>query len=132
MKDPVILPTSGNTVDRSTIKRILLDDNHDPFNRAPLNINQVEDDLVMQQRIETWKRQKLAGEVTDEERREQAELEAIPAVVQEETSSMSVDKPVEEATPPPEQTEVDYNNLSEEEQMKMAMEMSMKDFQGFR
>jgi len=36
MKDPVRLPTSGNICDRSTMQRILLNDEHDPFNRAPL------------------------------------------------------------------------------------------------
>jgi len=38
MKEPVFLPTSGNICDKTTMKRILLNDEHDPFNRAPLKI----------------------------------------------------------------------------------------------
>ncbi len=41
MDDPVILPTSHQTVDRSTIKSHLLSDSHDPFNRQPLTIDMV-------------------------------------------------------------------------------------------
>jgi len=36
MEDPVILPTSGQTVDRATITRHLLSDSTDPFNRQKL------------------------------------------------------------------------------------------------
>lgn len=42
MEDPVLLPTSGNIVDRSTIRAHLLSDNRDPFNRAPLQMDMVE------------------------------------------------------------------------------------------
>ena len=38
MKEPVLLPTSGKICDLVTMKRILLNDEHDPFNRAPLKI----------------------------------------------------------------------------------------------
>ncbi|CAG8448174.1 2139_t:CDS:10, partial [Ambispora gerdemannii] len=41
MEDPVILPESRKTVDRSTITTILLSDSKDPFNRKPLSIDQV-------------------------------------------------------------------------------------------
>jgi len=41
MEDPVILPTSKVTVDRSTISSYLLSDAMDPFNRAPLRIEDV-------------------------------------------------------------------------------------------
>ena len=41
MTDPVILPSSKATLDRSTIRSILLSDPHDPFNRAPLRIEDV-------------------------------------------------------------------------------------------
>lgn len=44
MKDPVLLPTSGTVMERLTIKKHLLNDKTDPFNRAPLS----EDDLVPQ------------------------------------------------------------------------------------
>lgn len=41
MEDPVILPTSRTTVDRSTIRSHLLSDPNDPFNRTPLKIEDV-------------------------------------------------------------------------------------------
>ncbi|KAF9013252.1 ubiquitin elongating factor core-domain-containing protein [Cyathus striatus] len=41
MKDPVLLPSSRTIVDRSTIKSHLLSDTKDPFNRAPLTIDDV-------------------------------------------------------------------------------------------
>ena len=41
MEDPVILPTSKQTVDRSTIATHLLSDATDPFNRKPLKIEDV-------------------------------------------------------------------------------------------
>lgn len=51
MKDPVILPTSRTTVDRSTIRSVLLSDPHDPFNRAPLKIEDVVEDVEMKAKI---------------------------------------------------------------------------------
>ena len=41
MEDPVKLPTSRNTLDRSTIRSHLLSDPNDPFNRVPLKIEEV-------------------------------------------------------------------------------------------
>ncbi len=41
MRDPVLLPTSRTIIDRSTIKSHLLSDAKDPFNRAPLTIEEV-------------------------------------------------------------------------------------------
>ncbi|KAF9533152.1 ubiquitin elongating factor core-domain-containing protein [Crepidotus variabilis] len=41
MKDPVLLPSSKTIIDRATIKSHLLSDSKDPFNRAPLSIEQV-------------------------------------------------------------------------------------------
>jgi len=41
MDDPVELPNSHTIIDRLTIKRHLLNDPHDPFNRAPLTLDQV-------------------------------------------------------------------------------------------
>jgi len=41
MDDPVELPNSHTIIDRLTIKRHLLNDPHDPFNRAPLTLEQV-------------------------------------------------------------------------------------------
>lgn len=41
MEDPVILPGSRVSIDRSTIRSHLLSDPHDPFNRAPLKMEDV-------------------------------------------------------------------------------------------
>ena len=41
MRDPVVLPSSKTIVDRATIKMHLLSDTTDPFNRAPLSIEDV-------------------------------------------------------------------------------------------
>jgi len=41
MEDPIILPASKATMDRSTIRSHLLSDPTDPFNRAPLKIEEV-------------------------------------------------------------------------------------------
>ena len=38
MREPVLLPTSGNICDFVTMRRHLLNDEHDPFNRAPLRV----------------------------------------------------------------------------------------------
>ena len=42
MHDPVLLPTSGNIMDRPVIMRHLLNSQTDPFNRQPLTV----EDLV--------------------------------------------------------------------------------------
>ena len=42
MVDPVLLPSSHMVVDRATIQAHLLNDPHDPFNRQPLKIEDVE------------------------------------------------------------------------------------------
>ena len=54
MKDPVILPVSRTTVDRSTIRSHLLSDPHDPFNRSPLKIEDVVDDIEMKAKIDAF------------------------------------------------------------------------------
>jgi ubiquitin conjugation factor E4 B len=41
MKDPVMLPSSKNIVDRSAIHRALLSTEQDPFNRQPLKESDV-------------------------------------------------------------------------------------------
>merc|ERR1711971_1030929 len=54
MTDPVRLPSSKQVVDRSTIARHLLSDQSDPFNRAPLTMDQVEPETDLRQRVEEW------------------------------------------------------------------------------
>lgn len=55
MEDPVILPTSKQIVDRSTIQSHLLSDPHDPFNRTPLKIEDVISNDALREEILAWK-----------------------------------------------------------------------------
>jgi len=55
MQDPVILPASGQTVDKSTITRHLLSYTTDPFTRQPLSIDQVQPNVDMKNKIEEFK-----------------------------------------------------------------------------
>ncbi|GMH33488.1 hypothetical protein BSKO_01322 [Bryopsis sp. KO-2023] len=55
MEDPVILPTSGHTMDRSTITRHLLSDPTDPFNRLALNVDMLLPNIDLKQKIQDWK-----------------------------------------------------------------------------
>ena len=55
MEEPVILPSSQVTVDLATIKSHLLSDNHDPFNRQPLKIEDVIPNVELKEKIAAWK-----------------------------------------------------------------------------
>ncbi|KAK9722707.1 Ubiquitin conjugation factor E4 [Basidiobolus ranarum] len=67
MEDPVILPTSNITVDRSTIKSHLLSDSIDPFNRKPLTIDMVIPNTELKERILAFKQQKRQDKLTQSE-----------------------------------------------------------------
>ncbi|KAF7798406.1 hypothetical protein EIP86_009627 [Pleurotus ostreatoroseus] len=54
MRDPVILPSSRVTIDRSTIKSHLLSDAKDPFNRVPLKLEEVEPATELKTRIDAF------------------------------------------------------------------------------
>ncbi|KAK5612353.1 Ubiquitin conjugation factor E4 A [Crenichthys baileyi] len=54
MLDPVLLPSSNVTVDRSTIARHLLSDQTDPFNRSPLTMDQIKPNEELKQEILQW------------------------------------------------------------------------------
>jgi len=58
MTDPVILPTSRISIDRSTIKSHLLSDSKDPFNREPLALEDVIPDDELRRKIEEFKNQR--------------------------------------------------------------------------
>ncbi|KAH8428718.1 ubiquitin-ubiquitin ligase UFD2 [Aspergillus melleus] len=60
MEDPVILPGSRVSIDRSTIRSHLLSDPHDPFNRVPLKMEDVTPDTELKTKIEAFKSEKLA------------------------------------------------------------------------
>jgi len=62
MRDPVILPTSGKVVDRSTISQHLLNDQTDPFNRKVLSIDMVLPDIELKKEIDAWLAQKMQVE----------------------------------------------------------------------
>jgi len=55
MTDPVTLPSSGVTVDRSVIQRHLLNDPTDPFNRSFLSADMLKPNLELKQQIHEWK-----------------------------------------------------------------------------
>jgi ubiquitin conjugation factor E4 B len=55
MEEPVILPQSRITVDKSTIRSHLLSDPVDPFNRMPLKIEDVLPDTEMKAKIDKFK-----------------------------------------------------------------------------
>lgn len=54
MKDPVMLPTSKISIDRSVLKAHLMNDPTDPFNRMPLKLEEVTDDTELKARIDSW------------------------------------------------------------------------------
>ncbi|CAN8104210.1 unnamed protein product [Discula destructiva] len=60
MSDPVVLP-SQNIVDRSTIIQHLLSDETDPFTRMPMKIEDAVPADDLRQRIDAWKKEKLAA-----------------------------------------------------------------------
>lgn len=67
MMDPVILPSSRTTVDRTTIARHLLSDQSDPFNRSPLSMDQVKSNTELREKILAWiaqQRQNIAQQET--------------------------------------------------------------------
>lgn len=67
MTDPVILPTSKNTIDRSTIRQMLLSDPLDPFNRAPLKIEDVIPDTALKAQIDAFRAEKRGRKVASAE-----------------------------------------------------------------
>jgi ubiquitin conjugation factor E4 B len=67
MNDPVMLPSSKNIVDRSSIGKIilnlvthLLSDPTDPFNRSKLSIEMVIPQPELKEQIDNYKKSKLA------------------------------------------------------------------------
>ncbi|KAF8606876.1 hypothetical protein BDV93DRAFT_488785 [Ceratobasidium sp. AG-I] len=61
MRDPVTLPSSRTTVDRSTIKAHLLSDVTDPFNRSPLKIEDVIPNEALKAEIDAWLTERRGG-----------------------------------------------------------------------
>lgn len=63
MMDPVILPMSRQTVDRSCIQQHLLSEETDPFNRSPLKIEDVLPNTELKAKIDAWIAEKKAKKV---------------------------------------------------------------------
>ncbi|EED23803.1 ubiquitin fusion degradation protein UfdB, putative [Talaromyces stipitatus ATCC 10500] len=63
MEDPVILPNSKVTIDRATIRSHLLSDPHDPFNRAPLKIEDVIPNTDLKKQIADFKEERKAAKL---------------------------------------------------------------------
>uniref|UniRef100_A0A224ZB65 Ubiquitin conjugation factor E4 A n=1 Tax=Rhipicephalus zambeziensis TaxID=60191 RepID=A0A224ZB65_9ACAR len=59
MADPVVLPSSGITIDRSTIARHLLSDQTDPFNRSPLTMEMVVPNEGLKKKILEWRAKRM-------------------------------------------------------------------------
>lgn len=62
MKNPVLLPTSNVIVDKNSIKRHLLNEEIDPFNRKPLKLNDLIDQPELKKEIEEFIKKKLYGD----------------------------------------------------------------------
>lgn len=60
MQDPVQLPSSKQILDRGSIKQVLLNDEHDPFNRAPLKYSEIVDLPDFKIKIQDWVASKKA------------------------------------------------------------------------
>ncbi|RDD45100.1 Ubiquitin conjugation factor E4 A [Trichoplax sp. H2] len=56
MVNPVILPTSGKIMDKATITRHLFSSQSDPFNRLPLQLDDLVPHQELKERIEQWLR----------------------------------------------------------------------------
>ncbi|KAH3685109.1 hypothetical protein WICPIJ_003918 [Wickerhamomyces pijperi] len=54
MKDPVKLPQSKVSMDRSVLKAHLMNDPTDPFNRTPLKLEDVVEDTELKNKIEQF------------------------------------------------------------------------------
>lgn len=61
MTDPVRLPSSGQIMDRSHIRAHLLSNPRDPFNRDPLQIEDVIPEDELRERIKAWVAEKRAA-----------------------------------------------------------------------
>ena len=59
MEDPVILPSSKSIMDRPSIQTLLLSDPRDPWNRAPLKIEDVVPATELRDKIYAWKSGRL-------------------------------------------------------------------------
>ena len=59
MRDPVLLPGSGNIVDRVNIHRWLLSNEQDPFTRQAMKESDVVQQPQLKQQIQAWKKKRM-------------------------------------------------------------------------
>lgn len=76
MEEPVTLPSSKVTIDLGTIKSHLLNDPKDPFNRAPLKIEDVVPNTELKQQIEDFKKQRRQEFLKAKEAKQKANEDA--------------------------------------------------------
>jgi hypothetical protein len=78
MLDPVILPTSGVTVDRKSIADWLLTgDGEDPFSKLPLRIEDVVPDATLKTRIEIFRAKRAAALAAQEKKKSEVDERSI-------------------------------------------------------
>jgi len=75
MRDPVCLPSSKTILDRATIKSHLLSDSKDPFNRAPLKIEEVIPVPELKARIEAFLIERRTRKVLSTNRESSKEMD---------------------------------------------------------
>lgn len=73
MKDPVRLPHSNVSIDRSVIKAHLMNDPTDPFNRTPLKIEDVKEDEELRCKIQAWIKERKQAIRQEKEKKRRAE-----------------------------------------------------------
>ena len=67
MKDPVTLPTSGVTLERSSIERHLAGTEQiDPYNRKPLTVEELRPNDELRERIEAFKQERKQRAASDD------------------------------------------------------------------
>jgi ubiquitin conjugation factor E4 A len=84
MKEPVILPSSGKVVDRSTIAKHLLSDETDPFNRQPLTLDMVQHHHALKEKINKW----IKSETQESDQNIEKDLNDIPSTNTAESASL--------------------------------------------
>jgi hypothetical protein len=68
MIDPVVLPTSGRTVERDSIEESLLEDPVDPWTKAPLKIEDVIPNVTLKAQIQVFKAKRTATPIRPNQR----------------------------------------------------------------
>jgi ubiquitin conjugation factor E4 B len=61
MTDPVLLPTSNEVVDRTTIAHHLLNNDFDPFNRKTLSMDDIVPAEELKEKMDAWRDAKVAA-----------------------------------------------------------------------